>query len=181
MSARGGERGTALVMVLVALLVLTPLATAAWVVATAHLRRSTASRDVVRARYAVHGGLEIALAKLRKPEDLPPDTLRMALPAPDNVIVKIVPGGTVIVGLDGKLRSAEGASQELLKLVAIDPERRRYRSYVSLQTWVVECVSRSSTAAGAVRLVAVVAKTEDGAVHVLGSRYDRLASLPAGG
>ena len=180
MSARDRERGASLVMVLVAILVLTPLATAAWVVSTAHLRRSTASRDVVRARYAVRGGLEIALAKLRKPEDLPPDTLRLALPAPDNVIVKIVKGGTLIVGLDGKLRAAEGASQELLKMIAIDPERRRYRSYVSVETYVVESVSRSSTAAGAVRLVAVVARTEDGALHVVGSRYDRLASLPAG-
>lgn len=65
---RTRESGSALIVVLVALLVLTPLAVLISTLSLSYQRHTTSFRDGLRSRFAVRGGLDMALGRLQASE-----------------------------------------------------------------------------------------------------------------
>ncbi len=173
---RKNETGSALIVVLVALLVLTPLALLVSTLATSYQRRTYVFRDSLRSRYALRGGLDIALGRLRTLE--PPLALgsqqRFELAEPDSlaVSVRVDRDSDAAVGIDGRVLRGRELSGVDLASVGIDGERRSARLYQALQLYVVQAETAGSASSPGMRLVASVAKTEDGEMLVLGTRYD---------
>lgn len=171
-----GESGSALIVVLVALLVLTPLALLVSTLATSYQRRSSDFRDSLRSRYAVRGGLEIALGRLRTLEPPIPlgDEQRFELAEADSlpVSVRMRRDSDAAVGIDGRVLRGRELSGVDVGSTGIDGERRVSRRYQPLQLYVVQAEIAGSPSSPGMRLVASVARTEDGEMLVLGTRYD---------
>ena len=173
---RSRESGSALIVVLVALMVLTPLALLLSTLSTSYQRRTTAFRDGLRSRYAVRGALDVALAGLRTAD--PPLTVgneqrfelaeTPALP----VTVRVTRDPDSVVGIDGRvLRGRDVAALEL-GAIGIDGERRQFRRYRPLEVYVVQAETPGSVGNPGIRLVASVARMEDGELLILGTRFD---------
>lgn len=174
--ARSGERGSALIVVLVALLILTPLALVLSTLSMKYQRDTTTFRDTLRARYAVRGGLDMALGRLRSEPRMSVGNergfeLTESVPLP--VSVRMTREADVVVGLEGKLLRARDVSGLDLGAIGFDAERRQFRRYRPLELYVVQAETPGSLGNPAIRLVASVAKTDDGELIVLGTRYDK--------
>lgn len=171
------ERGAALVVVLVALAVLLPLALVLSQLVLMRYRQVGVFREDLVGQTAVRGALDLAMARLRSRQIVlgldETEPFEAGKPGTWPVHVRVSRQPDAVVTLDGRLLGPDRAFGLDLQRVGLDGEGRLVRQYRKLEVYLVEAESPARVAAPAVRLLAVVARLENGGVVCLGLRYDR--------
>jgi hypothetical protein len=175
---RHGERGAALLVVLIALAALMPLALLLSDFASRRQRQVTGYRFNLAGQAAVRGALDLAVGRLEEGRIAlvgPDQSAQFELEEPANrpVTVRVRRQGDAVLTLEGDVLDAEDAAGLDLDSVALDGLGGLVRRYRRLEVYLVEAEAPARYPYAAVRLLAVVARPETEPFVVLGLRYDR--------
>jgi len=171
-----GRRGSALIVVLLAMMVLLPLALTLLIMVNSRVRHAVDYRDLVAEEAAARAGFEEAWARLAAgAEALSPgdessfETELEAL----TVAVRISREPDALLTLDGRVLALVEAAEVDLSRASYDAEGRRVFLYRKLEIYLVEATVRSRPALPAARLLGVLARQQDGSVAPIGLTTER--------
>jgi hypothetical protein len=173
------ERGVALPVVLIAMLILLPLSVILAAMVLSWQKQSAEFRDLLGMEFAARAGFEEAINRLSAEGIVTAlgrgESMRFELDDVGGfpVRTKISREPDVVLTLDGGVLEGLEADQADLELTALDPDMRRVRRYRLLEVYLVEVlVSARPTSAG-VRLRGVLVKVDAGRVQQAGLVMDR--------
>jgi hypothetical protein len=173
---RRGERGVALILVLLTLAVVTPLALMLSDFALTRQRQANGFRQNLGGQAAVRGALAVAMTRLQSGQialgPVAPAAEFDLYEGPRPVHVRVSREPDAVLGLDGSVLGPDDARDVDVDAVGIDPVRGAVREYRRLEVYRVEAERQARYPFAAVRLLAVVARLDDG-VLCRGVRYDR--------
>lgn len=171
------ERGAALVIVLVAIVVLLPVTLVLATLAIKWQRQSLDYREAISEEFAAEAGFEQARSRIAADGlELEPDQASAFVieELPNlGVRVRVARESDIVLTQTGRILDSAAAARADLEQTGIDAEGRVVYQFRKLQIYVVRVdVSRRPTLP-AVRLYGVVAKLPDDTIEVLGSRLSR--------
>lgn len=171
------ERGVALVVVLVAIVVLLPPTILLSALAIRWQRQSIDLRDGIGEDFAAQAGFEEARNRIASA------TFGLAMNESTSFIleeldeltpdVRIARGEDVVLTLDGRVLSGVAAERADLEQTGTDPEGRVVYQYRKLEIYVVEVEVQRRPTLRAVKLDGVVARLPDGSLQTLGLKTTR--------
>jgi len=174
---KSGERGAALIVVLVAIVVMLPPTLVLTSLAIRWQRQALDYRDTVAEEFVAEAGFEEARNRIASPAlGLSPNeatTFRMQDLSGIDASARIAREADLVLTLDGRILDELAAKKADLELTGTDPEGRVVYRFRKLEIYVVQVdVSRRPTLP-AVRLHAVVAKLPDASLQILGMSAKR--------
>ena len=171
------EKGSALVIVLVALLILTPLMLILSAMVIKWQRQAVELRDLVGMEYAARAGFVSAANQLYigHIDTQMGGTTSLELTGLEDFATKaqIVRDPDVVLTLDGQVLEGLDASRVDLEQTAIDPDLRRVRRFRRLEVYLVDVLVTQRPSIPGVRLQGILIRTDDGEVRQIGIRIDR--------
>lgn len=171
------ERGVALLLVVVALATLLPLALVLSSYVLTRHRQVNLFRENVGGQAVVRGALALSMARLRSGKIAPrpgeAETLAVDEPPSRPVHVTVSRQPDAVLTLDGSVLGPDQVLGLDLQQLGFDGEGRTVHQFRRLEVYLVEAESPDRFPFPAVRLLAVVARLENGQVVCLGLRYDR--------
>lgn len=176
-SALSGERGTALVVVLLAIALLLPPTLVMSALAVRWQRQSIDYRDTLVEEFVAEAGFEAARGRLSA-EGIgieQGESTSFQLDALEGVpaSVRVSRIDDVVVTLDGAVLEGIAASRASLEQTSVDAEGRFVYLYRKLELYLVEVEVVRRPTLPAVQLAGVVARLPDGALETLGVTVDR--------
>lgn len=173
-----GQRGSALVLVLLAIAVLLP---STLVLASLVFRRQQQSldyRDAIASEYAAHAGLEHARILLRgeevrlAPGEIRTTSLERSSGGRPEILIRRE--ADVVLSQGGDFVDELAAGRLDMELTGLDADGRRVYRYRRIEIYLVRVdVSRRPTLA-TVRLYGVIGKLPDGTLETLGMSSNRI-------
>lgn len=173
---RKGERGAALVLVVVALAVLLPIALVLWRNVFAWQSQTTAFKEAVRRESVLRNAVERAAEQLRTAAfPLAVDEARrLTIPEiSEPLTVEITRQPDAVVTLDGDVLRGPETRGVNLGQFGIDSRGLVVYQYRKLEIYLVEAESRGESVVPSVRVLGVLGRDPDGRVLTLGVRADR--------
>lgn len=172
-------RGSALIVVLLAIVVLLPSTLVLTSFVLRRQQRSMDYRDLTASEFAARAGLERALVLIADPRwSLSPgDTRPVSLEGwreQARPVVRIERRDDVVLSQDGTVSSAEHVKDSELNVAGVDADGRRVFRYRKVQIYLVRIEVRRRPTLPAVRLYGVLAKLPDGGVQTLGMSMKRV-------
>jgi hypothetical protein len=136
------EKGSALAVVLIALMVLLPLTLILSGMLVRWQRQSVRFRDLVGMEYTARAGLEEVARRLREGRiDIQADettTLESTELEEFRVRAKVARTQDTVLAMNGEFLGEQAAKEVDLTQTAVDPDMRRVRLYRRLEVFVVE-------------------------------------------
>jgi hypothetical protein len=171
------DKGSALVVVLVALLILTPLILILSAMVLRWQQQAAELRDVMELEYAARAGWVSAASQLYlRNIEIPigaTATLELAELSELATKAQISRDPDAILSLDGRVLVGLDARKVDLDATAIDPDSRRVRRFRPLEVYLVDIFVTQRPSIPGVRLRGIVIRTDDGEIHQIGLRIDR--------
>ena len=171
------ERGIALVVVLLAIVVLLPPTILLSALAIRWQRQSIDLRDGVAEEFAAQAGFEEARNRIASATfGLAPNEARsFILEELDELTpdVRVARGEDVVLTLNGRVLSGAAAERADLEQTGTDPEGRVVYQYRKLEVYVVEVEVKTRPTLRAVKLEGVVARLPAGSLQTLGVKTTR--------
>lgn len=171
------DSGSALVVVLVALLIMTPLMLILSAMVLQWQQQAAELRDLMVLEYAARAGFVSVANQLHmSTTDIPIDsTVTLELPElgefPTHTQVSREPD--VVLTLDGRVLVGLDARRVDLGATAIDPDLRRVRRFRRLEVYLVEVFVSQPPSIKGVRLRGILIRTDEGEICQIGLRIDR--------
>jgi hypothetical protein len=174
---RRGEEGSALTIVLIAVLILLPLSLILTAMILKWQRQSAEFRDGLSMEYAARAGLAEAFNRISAARfSLGPNEntdFEMNDAGSFQVRVRVSRTQDVILSLDGRAVEGPEASSIDLEQTAVDPDLRRVHLYRKLDVYHVEARVSSKPGWVSVRLSSILIRPEKGALQQVGLRVER--------
>jgi hypothetical protein len=171
------ERGVALVVVLVAIVVLLPPTILLSALAIRWQRQTIDLRDGVEEDFAAHAGLEEARNRIASTTFglAPNEATAFVLDELGDVTpsVRIAREEDVVLTLDGGVLEGPAAAKVNLEQTGVDAEGRVVYQYRKLEIYVVEVDVKRRPTLRAVKLEGVIARLPDSSVQTLGVKTTR--------
>lgn len=172
-------RGSALIVVLLAIVVLLPSTLVLTSFVLRRQQRSMDYRDITTSEFAARAGLEQALVLVSDPDwSLSPGDARpVGLEAwreQTRPVVRIERRDDVVLRQDGTVLSSEDVKDADLNVAGVDPDGRRVFRYRKVQIYLVRIDVHRRPTLPAVRLYGVLAKLPNGSVQILGMSTQRV-------
>lgn len=171
------ERGVALVVVLVAIVVLLPPTILLSALAIRWQRQSIDLRDGIAEDFAAYAGFEEARNRIASATFglSPNEATSFTVEELDGLTpdVRVARGEDVVLTLNGRVLSGAAAQRVDLEQTGTDPDGRVVYQYRKLEIYVVEVEVRRRPTLRAVRLEAIVARLPDGSLQTLGMKTTR--------
>ena len=180
MSCTRGERGVAVVIVLLAIVILLPLTLVLATFAFEWQRLSLNYRDTISEEFAAQAGFEEARQRIAATGahglDLEPNegsTFVVEELEEFGTRVRVAREEDVVLSQTGRILDRAAAGKADLELTGVDAEGRVVYQYRKLEIYVVQVdVSRRPTLPG-VRLYGILAKLPEDTIEILGTRLSR--------
>lgn len=173
----GGERGAALLLVLVALSVALPLVAVLSDLVWLRQRQTAAFREGAGGRAAVRGALEVATVRLASGRIAlfqgEEQSFELQEPGSRAVRVTVARQDDVVVTEEGRVLRAVDAPEAGKDPDAISDEALVLGAFRRLEVYLVEAECPARRPFPAVRLLAVLGRLQPEGVISLGVRYDR--------
>jgi len=164
-----------MMVVMMAMLVLLPLALTLLTMVSARFRQTVLFRDLIQQELSARAGLTVAGARLSSAGRLADGEGQSFtvedVPVPVTVRVERAPD--VVLALDGRTLAPGEASSVDVNQVVTDPEGRRVFLYRKLQVYVVESTVPARAPVPGVRLRAVLVRKPDGSLAQIGVKLER--------
>jgi hypothetical protein len=171
------DKGTALVVVLVALLILTPLMLILSAMVLRWQQQAAELRDVMELEYVARSGWVSAANQLHMRNiDIPVGataTLELAELSEFATKAQISRDPDAILSLEGRVLVGLDSRKVDLDATAIDPDYRRVRRFRRLEVYLVDIFITQRPSIPGVRLRGILIRTDDGEVRQIGLRVDR--------
>lgn len=172
-----GERGSALVVVLLMLLLILPLSLILGRLVMQWQSRAAQFRSFAEQEYTARAGFEDALRRLGLNEvKLDPDeSTEFPLEGfePPDVRVKVSREADAVVSLEGRVLEGIEATRADLEQIGVDPDLRRVYKFRKLEVCRVEVIVPGPRSFAGVRLWGVVVRAPNGPWQRAGLRIDR--------
>jgi hypothetical protein len=166
------EAGTALVVVLMAIVILLPPTLVLATLAMRWQRQSIDLRDTASEELAAQAFFDEARARLAGDEsDIAPGEARPFSPRPIEGIeaqARVSRSEDVVLSLDGRVLDGFAASKVDLDLTGRDAEGREVYQYRKLEVYLVEVEVSRRASLLSVRLTGILARLPDGSIETLG-------------
>ncbi len=176
------EKGSALAIVLVALLILTPLMLILSAMVLRWQRQATELRDLMGMEYAARAGFVSAANQLNlgniDTEVGATTPLELTGLRDFTTKAQISRDPDVVLSLDGQVLEGLDARQVDLEQTAIDPDMRRVRRFRRLEVYLVDVLVTQRPSIPGVRLQGILIRTDDGELRQIGIRVDREFAQP---
>ena len=171
------EKGSALVIVLVALLILTPLMLILSAMVVRWQQQAAELRDLVGMEYAARAAFVSAANQLYigNIETQVGATTPLELAGLGDFATKaqISRDPDVVLTLDGTVLEGIDTRRVDLEQTAIDPDLRRVRRFRRLEVYLVDVLVTRRPSIPDVRLQGILIRTDDGELRQVGIRIDR--------
>ncbi len=171
------EKGSALVIVLAALLILTPLMLILSVMVLKWQQQAAELRDLVEMEYTARAGFLSAANQLHMGNIDTPVGATTTLELTDlgdlPTKAQISRDPDVVLSLDGQVLEGLDARSIDLEQTAVDPDMRRVRRYRRLEVYLVDILVTERPTIPGVRLRGILIRTDDGELRQIGLRVDR--------
>jgi hypothetical protein len=172
LSSRSGESGTALVVVLMAIVILLPPTLVLATLALRWQRQSIDLRDRASEELAAQAFFEEARARLAGGElDIAPGEGRPFAPRPIEGVearVRVSRSEDVVLSLEGRILEGVAAERVDPEQTGTDAEGREVYQYRRLEVYLVEAEASRRRSLLPVRLTGVLARLPDGQFETLG-------------
>lgn len=172
---RNGERGSALVVVLMALVVMLPLALLLMTTAFRAQRQAQSMRDLTALDYAVRAGFADAHLRLAERRiDLAPRSASSYQTVVDDVTVRVrvERQQDAVLSLDGRVLTGSDADEADVDAKGFDPTMRPVHQFQRLEVFLVESRADQS-GLPTVRLSAVLVRAGSGPLQQAGLVVER--------
>ena len=175
---KAGERGAALILVMIALAALMPLALLLSDFAWRRQQQVNARQQDLAGQAATRGALDLAMGRIQSGGLVlrgPDQSERFELEEPEGrpVRVRVSRETDAVLSVDGRLLAPEDAAMADVDQLGIDIFGNQVREYRRLEIYIVEAESPARRPFGAVRLLATVVRLDTGETSCIGLRYDR--------
>jgi hypothetical protein len=171
-----GRKGSAMIVVLLAMMVLLPLALTLLLMVSSRLQASVDYRDQVAGEAAARAGFEEAAARLATGEAALSPGEAFAFETEIDALtveVRLSREPDAFLTLSGALLGRLETGEVDLSLASYDAEGRRVFLYRKLEIYLVESTVHGRPALPAVRLLGVLGRQQDGSLAPVGLTIER--------
>lgn len=174
---RASEKGSALVIVLVAMMLFLPLVIILTAMVLSWQRQSVNFRDLLSHESAARAGFELATLRLGRAEieidQGKSSTFPLSGLGGPGAQVRIRRQADAILSLSGRFLEPEEAAEVDIEAIALDADGRQVRLYMKLEVYLVEVQVLPRPSLVTVRLRGALIRREDGTVSPVGLDVER--------
>ena len=174
---RVSEKGSALVIVLVTMMLFLPLAIILTAMVLNWQRQSVNFRDLLSQESAARAGFELAMLRLGRAEieidQGKSSTFPLSGLGGPGAQVRIRRQADAVLSLSGRFLEPGEAAEVDLEAVALDADGRQVRLYMKLEVYMVQVSVASRPSLIKVRLRGVLIRLDDGTISPVGLDVER--------